>query len=658
MTAHTILIVSAQGSTLQEMILTNNIQATIDVWPDSSPLLEQLSQNNYDLLIIDLSFLIDPVSFYDRLNRNSPPTAVLVLAPNRQRAQAIQQLQLGAADYLLHPVDPLELPLKVERILEAQTLKSTVPPASDANEVLTLLEASQELNHTLQLDEVLRVILARTELVPATDLARIFLADRTEHLSQREAVSLGPHEWSKETNLLFGLAQHVAQSHQIFYNQKKNGAEWENLDLQSALLIPLIARDKLTGVLALGSKLEAAFSDSQIRWLSIFCDRAAIAIENANLFQDLSSAYIDLAQSREKILQSRNTLQALLEGITDDLYIVDHDLTITALNQTNSNQPTHQPDNLIGKSYLSPDWTQLAPGLLKTIKKVLQTGQATTWIPPKKETQPYLRNREFRIYPIYNRLGQVEQAIIFAQDVSDQRRLRASLFRSANLAAVGQLAGSVAHQINNPLTVAMVNSQLILVEADPHSETHEFTTDILKSTERIQSIVRNLMEFSNQGTYFFVETDLITTIDDALALVMRSLEKINCEVLVDYQAQPRLSASVSHLKLVWMNLLLNARDAITGHPGHPQITVSTEMVSEREVKVVITDNGIGMPEENIEQIYRPFFTTKPIGKALGLGLYSAHTIIEQHNGQINVSSNPGIGTAFEIILPLDNPRDV
>ncbi len=658
MSANAILIVSAQGSALQEMLVTNNIHATLDVWRSSSPLFEQLSQNSYNLLIIDLSFLTDHASFYDQLNSASPQTAILVLAHNNQRPQAIQHLQHGAADYLLDPVDPIELSLKVERILETQTLKSASGADTEAIEVLSLLEASQELNHTLQLDEVLKIVLARTELIPATDLAQVFLADRTEHLSQREAVSLTSAEGAKEIDLLFGLAQHVVQSRQIFYTQEKNGAEWENQNLQSALLIPLVSRDKLVGVLALGSKNEAAFSDSQIRWLSIFCDRAAIAIENANLFQDLSSAYIDLAQSRETILQSRNTLQALFEGITDDLYIVDQNLTITTLNQGNSNQQAHQPDDLIGKSYLSLDWTQLAPGLLKNIKKVLQTGQEITWIPPEKEAQPYLKNRDFRIYPIQNRLGQVEQAIIFAQDVSDRKRLQSSLFRSANLAAVGQLAGSVAHQINNPLTVAMANSQLILLEVDPHSEIHELTTDIFKSTERIQSIVRNLLEFSNQGTYFFVETDLVTTIDDALALVMRSLEKIHAEVLIDYQAQPRLSASVSHLKLVWMNLLLNALDAITDHADQPQITISTEMVSEQKVKVVITDNGIGIPQESIEQIYRPFFTTKPVGQALGLGLYSAHAIVEQHKGQINVSSNPGIGTAFEIILPLDNPRDV
>ncbi len=107
-----------------------------------------------------------------------------------------------------------------------------------------------------------------------------------------------------------------------------------------------------------------------------------------------------------------------------------------------------------------------------------------------------------------------------------------------------------------------------------------------------------------------------------------------------------------------MNLLLNARDAVTGHTEQPQITISTKMISEREIKVVILDNGVGITKEDFEQLFRPFFTTKPVGKALGLGLYSAHTIIERHNGQINASSQPGIETAFEVVLPLDNPRDL
>ena len=248
--------------------------------------------------------------------------------------------------------------------------------------------------------------------------------------------------------------------------------------------------------------------------------------------------------------------------------------------------------------------------------------------------------------------------VVFAQDVSERRQWQASLFRSANLAAVGQLAGSVAHQINNPLTVTMTNSQLLLLDTDPKTEAHELMTGIFKAGERIQNIVANLLEFSNQERYFFVQTDLIDTIEGALALVIRSLRKAQIRVAKDYQHKPVLSASVSHLKLVWVNLLLNARDAMLEQTEQPQITISTSELSEREVKVSISDNGCGISEKETEQLFRPFFTTKPVGKALGLGLYSAHAIIQRHNGQIHVASQPGIATTFEVILPLDNPRDL
>ena len=107
-----------------------------------------------------------------------------------------------------------------------------------------------------------------------------------------------------------------------------------------------------------------------------------------------------------------------------------------------------------------------------------------------------------------------------------------------------------------------------------------------------------------------------------------------------------------------MNLLLNARDAVRDYADQPEITISTRMVSEREVKVAITDNGRGIAKKDFEQLFSPFFTTKPVGKALGLGLYSTHNIVEHHNGQIKVFSQPGVETTFEVILPLDNPRDL
>ena len=255
-------------------------------------------------------------------------------------------------------------------------------------------------------------------------------------------------------------------------------------------------------------------------------------------------------------------------------------------------------------------------------------------------------------------MGKIEQVVIFAQDVSERRRWQASLFRSANLAAVGQLAGSVAHQINNPLTVTMANSQLLLLDTPRNTEAHDLATGIFKAGERIQNTVANLLEFSNQEEYFFVETDLVDSIEGALSLVISSMKKAKIHLVKDYQVQPLLVASVSHLKLVWVNLLLNARDAVAGFAHTPQITIAIQAVSERAVKVSITDNGVGLTEKQQEQLFTPFFTTRPVGKALGLGLYSARVIVDRHQGQISASSKPGVTTTFEVILPLDNPKDL
>lgn len=651
-----ILLASADAPDLQQVIKTrlDHWRGRVDVLTDPVQLLPCLAEHDYHLLLIDLDWL-GMREGLAQIKTLAPRLEVIILVGLSERHQAVALLESGASDYLLRPIEPMELALKLERALEFQTLKvqSNGSAKVAAHELLLLDQATREISHTWQSDETFKIVLSKASRLTQSDLAKIYLADPSGNLDPGRFITHPADTLSGADTFLFPLAEQAAVTQEIVHRQDLAPGT-----IQAALLVPLISRDKLLGVLALGYAQRSSFAANHGRWLSIFCDQAAIAIENARLFENLASAYIDLAQSREKILHSRNTLQVLFDGITDGLYILDQNLMITALNQVEAERQGYRPDELIGVSCLTLDWTRAAPELLARIKESLETGRETTWNSPENETEPYLKDREFRIYPIRNRIGHIEQVVVFGQDVSERRRWQASLFRSANLAAVGQLAGSVAHQINNPLTITMANSQLLLLEVKPNSEAYALAGDILKAGIRIQKIIENLLEFSNQETYFFIEADLIETIEGALALVTRSLKKDRVELVKNYAVRPRLSASVSHLKLVWMNLLLNARDAVVGHTDQPVVTIATHPVSWREVKVTITDNGCGIAEKDFERLFRPFFTTKPVGKALGLGLYSAHTIIERHQGQINAYSQPGVATTFEVILPLDNPRDL
>jgi two-component system NtrC family sensor kinase len=656
-----ILLASTQALELQQVIKTTFAESDVSVEGVTAEpqLLDRLAPTPPHLLIVDLAWLQCRASepLLAKIKVVAPQTEVILLAAAEERQQAVEQLRHGAADYLLQPIEAVELTTKIERLLAFQTLKanSNQPgqSASAENALLLLHQATQELSQSWEVDKALKIILDKAHRLAQPDIAKIYLTDASGNLDRTRVLIDSARANTEADDFLFPLAAQAGLMPEIVHHLALEGRP-----NQSALLIPLISRDKLIGVLGLSSQKRDGFTANHIRWLSIFCDQVAIAIENARLFENLASAYIDLAQSREKILHSRNTLQVLFDGIADGLYILDQNLIITALNQVEAERQGYRPDELVGKSCLALAWAQAAPELLNRIKESLETGRETTWISAENETEPYLKDREFRIYPIRNRLGHIEQVVVFGQDVSERRRWQASLFRSANLAAVGQLAGSVAHQINNPLTITMANSQLLLLEMQPHGEPYELANDILKAGTRIQKIIENLLEFSNQETYFFIEADLIETLEGALALVTRSLKKDRVELVKEYKVRPKLSASVSHLKLVWMNLLLNARDAVVGFTHQPRVTISTEAVSESEVKVSITDNGCGMVEKDFEQLFRPFFTTKPVGKALGLGLYSAHAIIERHHGQINAYSQPGIATTFEIILPLNNPRDL
>jgi signal transduction histidine kinase len=240
------------------------------------------------------------------------------------------------------------------------------------------------------------------------------------------------------------------------------------------------------------------------------------------------------------------------------------------------------------------------------------------------------------------------------QSLSDLREAQASLVQAARLSTMGELAAVVAHQINNPLTTIMVDAELILQDLKPSDPMYEGLTAIYRSGQRAHAVVKRLLSTARRNSpgepLQWIEVH--ETIHHTLELVTTHIErsKVSLKIKLD-EAKPAFTKGApGHLEDLWLNLLLNAREALVNAPG-----ATIEIRSRRlngTLEVVIQDNGGGIPNELLESIFEPFFTTKPAGEGTGLGLYICKQIVEQCQGIIEVDSVPGRGASFRISLPV------
>ena len=228
--------------------------------------------------------------------------------------------------------------------------------------------------------------------------------------------------------------------------------------------------------------------------------------------------------------------------------------------------------------------------------------------------------------------------------------MEANLIQSEKLAAVGQLAAGVAHEINNPLSAVIANAQLL------RRDMPNDAVDAMESVELIETaglrasqVVRNLLGFARKEQYDFLAIDLNETILNALSLVKHEAVTRSMDIEMDLaEDMPMIHASKDHLQSVWINIILNALDSM--QPGKGSILIKSTYAND-EFKVKISDNGVGIAPEKVSRIFEPFFTTKDPGRGTGLGLSICHRIVKQHGGIIQVDSLSGTGTKFTISLP-------
>ncbi|MFQ6137463.1 MAG: sensor histidine kinase, partial [Candidatus Hydrothermarchaeales archaeon] len=232
------------------------------------------------------------------------------------------------------------------------------------------------------------------------------------------------------------------------------------------------------------------------------------------------------------------------------------------------------------------------------------------------------------------------------------REAQQQLIQSEKLAAIGQLAAGVAHEINNPLANISMYTQM-LMEKEKDSARREKLEVIEGQVGIAARIVGHLLDFSRQSEPKTTQLDLNKEILETLSFLNHQMYISNIEIVKDLDADlPKIYADSGQLRQVFLNLISNAIEAM---PRGGRLTLSTKK-EDGEIEIGIADTGVGIPKEDISKIFDPFFSTRGVGKGTGLGLSVSLGIIERHAGRIEVESEVGVGTKFTIKLPIEGMR--
>jgi two-component system NtrC family sensor kinase len=422
--------------------------------------------------------------------------------------------------------------------------------------------------------------------------------------------------------------------------------------LRSIMIAPLHVRGQAVGAICAYNKREGSFSDIDRGLFTSLASSVSRALEIAWLFQSVR-------QRQSELLQSRNELQAIIDGILHPIYTIDQSWRIVAINETKLARTRSKEGEFGGRYCYKAFYDRDEPCDHCLAAMTLREKAAQSWSVKWQGDDHRPREWDVNAYPLPGSGAGAPQAVVIWQDRTEERRLESSLMQAAKLAAIGQLAAGVAHEINNPLTAINANAQMLQMATPMDDENYESIELIARAGDRAARVVRGLLDFARQAEYSFEAADVNDSVTQALELISYQFTTANIDVHVNLgQDLPRINASWEHLQSVWLNLFMNARDALRPVSGKREMTVSTEPDDAGfGILVTVADTGRGMSEAEIVHIFEPFYTTKAPGEGTGLGLATCQQIINQHGGVINVFSQPGEGTSFVIHLPRNGNGD-
>ena len=517
--------------------------------------------------------------------------------------------------------------------------------------------------------------------------------------------------WAAATNKTI-LANDVARDPRYIFDSG-------NREVRAELCIPIALGTKIIGVLDLQSMQLEAFDRYQVSALETLADQLAIAIENARLYDAIHQRVSELKSLNEigQAINSTLDLQKILEVITSHTTrLMDVAAASVALRDDETNEICFAAASGEGAEVMPGLRMPLGQGVAGWVAEqgeavIVQDVYADQRFFADVDKQSGFTTKSILCVPlqtkghtigaievmnkrvgVFNKEDQsllqalaasaataIENARLYEEQGRTINRLaetQSQLIQSAKLAAVGELAAGVAHEINNPLTTIIALTSL-LADRSISSTEEERSEDlqiINVESRRARDIVRNLLDFARADSPKRQPVDLNQLIEEAILLVYT--KNLNQKVALQkiLRPLPEMSLDINQIKQVFVNLFSNALQSMQDNSTRPaNLTISTQFIASSashkndggaelangsHVICKISDTGSGIQPEHIHKIFDPFFTTKEVGQGTGLGLSISYGIIKKHDGNIILSSTPEQGTTFTIMLPfLDGPTN-